>query len=94
MMDIRRLDGTRDRPTLLLRVDEALCLACGACVAVCPPNALFLRGLRLTVDQAQCTDCERCAAMCPVQALSLIPVSPSRAPISPSPISSNGRGSP
>ncbi|MBL8133850.1 MAG: 4Fe-4S binding protein [Anaerolineae bacterium] len=93
MMDIRRLDRTKNHPDLLLHIDKALCLACGACVAVCPPDALFLQGLRLTVDQATCTDCDRCAAMCPVGALSLVPVSAPLVPIPPSPISSNGRHS-
>ncbi|MBK8021562.1 MAG: 4Fe-4S binding protein [Chloroflexi bacterium] len=59
--------------TRQLQIDYDRCCSCGACVAVCPPDALFLKSLNLTVDQAICTSCERCIPACPVQALSLIP---------------------
>jgi ferredoxin len=52
-------------------IDDNLCYSCGACVAVCPPNCIFLDNLRLTIDDDTCTRCERCTAMCPVQALSM-----------------------
>ncbi|KXK48242.1 MAG: Electron transport complex subunit RsxB [Anaerolineae bacterium] len=72
-MLLRRANKPAARPHLDLVIDQDLCYSCGACVAVCPPDALFLRDIRLTVDQATCTDCNRCVAMCPVHALSLIP---------------------
>jgi len=61
------------RPTQLLVVDHSTCLACGACVAVCPPRALTLDHLHLHVIQPACTACDRCTAMCPVQALAFVP---------------------
>ena len=60
-------------PSLLetqLVIDHDMCHRCGACVAICPPNALFLRD-HLTVDLETCTLCERCVKACPVHALSL-----------------------
>ncbi len=68
-----RSPRTGTKPNLLLHIDADLCYSCGACVAVCPPDALFLRDLRLTVDQQTCTACDRCVAMCPVHALALLP---------------------
>jgi MinD superfamily P-loop ATPase len=69
---LRRLrDQPPPRRDLLLNIDHNLCHSCGACVAVCPPDCLFLAGLTLTVDQSTCTACNRCVAICPVKALAL-----------------------
>lgn len=59
-----------------LVIDYDLCFSCGACVAVCPPDSLFLLDIHLTVDHNTCTRCDRCVAMCPVHALSLVPGEP------------------
>lgn len=73
-MFFRRSNHDGKKPKLLLLINQDLCYSCGACVAVCPPDALFLRDIRLTVNQDACTSCERCVAMCPVHALSLVPL--------------------
>ncbi len=54
----------------ILTVDYDLCHYCGACVAVCPADALFLTDTRLEVKDA-CTGCGQCAKVCPMQALSV-----------------------
>ena len=46
------------------------CTACGACVNVCPKDALRLTAkdgepYRVTVDEAACIDCGRCSRVCP-----------------------------
>ncbi|MBI5670568.1 MAG: 4Fe-4S dicluster domain-containing protein [Chloroflexi bacterium] len=61
------------QPTTRLVINHDRCLSCGACVAVCPPDALFLHDLHLTVNHQTCTRCDRCPAMCPVHALALVP---------------------
>ena len=50
-------------------VDEALCYGCGACIALCPTNALDLKDRLAIVEQEQCTLCEHCIPSCPVFAL-------------------------
>ncbi|MHB8625814.1 MAG: indolepyruvate ferredoxin oxidoreductase subunit alpha [Aggregatilineales bacterium] len=52
-------------------VDHNLCFFCGACVAVCPPDAIFLETAFLNINDQTCTLCERCVNMCPVHALSM-----------------------
>jgi dihydroorotate dehydrogenase (fumarate) len=52
-------------------VDYDLCHSCGACVAICPADALFLNDARLEVKDT-CTGCERCAKICPMRALTLV----------------------
>jgi ferredoxin len=61
----------RIKPQKTIAVNYYLCHCCGACVAVCPTDALFLNDTRLEVNDA-CTGCERCAKICPVHALSVV----------------------
>jgi ferredoxin len=56
-----------------LRVDFRLCHFCGACVAVCPSNAVFLRNSILLIDENTCTRCTVCIQACPVGALLVEP---------------------
>jgi ferredoxin len=61
----------RSKPRKTIAVNYDLCHCCGACVAVCPADALFLTDTRLEVKDA-CTGCERCAKICPMRALSVV----------------------
>jgi ferredoxin len=68
-----RRDRSR-KPETHLAIDYGKCHSCGACVAVCPPDSLFLNDYHLTVNQETCTSCERCVKLCPVRALSLVEI--------------------
>lgn len=47
-------------------VDQALCVACGCCVKVCPMEAIRLvKGIMAQVDMAKCIGCSKCAKECP-----------------------------
>jgi ferredoxin len=60
-------------------VEQDICHHCGGCVAVCPPDAIWLEGGSvLHIDQATCTACERCVTMCPVHALAMAVPQPPR----------------
>ena len=50
--------------------DSTQCDECGACVSVCPENALILTDA-LAVDGERCISCGKCVAVCPFKALSL-----------------------
>ena len=52
-----------------LRIARNLCLSCAACVAVCEPQSLLLRGLELTFGALTCTGCSECLRICPTAAL-------------------------
>ena len=52
-----------------LRIDQDRCLSCGACVAVCPAEALLLEGLDLRFDREACVRCGECFSICPRAAL-------------------------
>ena len=45
------------------------CDFCGACVAVCPVDAIELAEARIEIIQPRCIDCELCVWVCPVETL-------------------------
>jgi ferredoxin len=62
---------TQIKPIKTIAVNYDLCHTCGACVAVCPTDALTLSDTRLEVKDA-CTGCGHCAKVCPAHALSVV----------------------
>jgi ferredoxin len=55
-----------------IELDEPGCIRCGACLPVCPTEALTLPEA-LEISQALCYGCGRCVPTCPTEALSLLP---------------------
>ncbi len=51
-------------------VDKEECIACGACVDVCPVDAITLDDTAV-IDAETCTECGACVDECPVDAISL-----------------------
>ena len=45
------------------------CLACGACAAGCPVEAISEGDSKYEIDQTICIECGACAANCPVGAI-------------------------
>jgi ferredoxin len=54
-----------------MSVDRARCIGCGACIDVCPVEAIALLDGKAHVDDARCTACGACADVCPENALQL-----------------------
>lgn len=52
----------------IMAVDDMLCMHCGACVGVCPTNAIFLNEVYITFNE-DCTQCGMCVRVCPVGAI-------------------------
>ena len=46
------------------------CIACGACAAECPVEAITEGDGIYEIDADKCIDCGACAAGCPVEAIS------------------------
>lgn len=61
--------GSSPGGPLVIRVDAGLCVLCGLCTGVCPPNALDLTVKSLRV-LPHCSECGWCVPYCPVGALS------------------------
>jgi NAD-dependent dihydropyrimidine dehydrogenase PreA subunit len=50
-------------------VDVVRCTGCGACVRVCPVEAIALVDDKARVDDETCTGCEACVDACPENAI-------------------------
>ena len=44
------------------------CIACGACAAECPAEAISEGDGKFEIDPDKCLDCGACAGTCPVEA--------------------------
>lgn len=53
--------------------NEEICTHCGACTAVCPTDALYIRRPEMEVifDKDKCSVCELCILTCPTRAMGL-----------------------
>ena len=51
--------------------DESLCVQCGACVNICPHNAIEFSGNQRLYHRSICTGCGKCARACVFDAVEL-----------------------
>jgi ferredoxin len=58
-----------------VRKSKQRCVHCGACTAVCPSGALYIKRPEMSVefDQKKCSVCELCFTACPTKAMSIRP---------------------
>ena len=56
-----------------IRRNDDKCTHCGACIAVCPTDALFVdRGsMEVGFDDEECVACELCIKVCPPRAMEI-----------------------
>ncbi len=45
------------------------CFGCGACVSVCPANAIEIKDGKAIIDQKKCTKCNKCLDICAINAI-------------------------
>lgn len=48
---------------------QEMCDHCGACVSVCPGDAIVLLEREIRLLEERCDDCQRCVVVCPVRAV-------------------------
>jgi len=55
-----------------IQLDRDSCFDCGACLSLCPTDALYLTDDKtVELDENKCIYCELCVPSCPVRALKL-----------------------
>ena len=52
-------------------VDNNKCTGCGACVDICPVNAVKIKNEKALIDDKECVECGACINECPNEAISL-----------------------
>ena len=65
----------------MIYVDSGRCTGCGACLTVCPHEAIALVDDVAHIDQALCAGCELCLPVCPEHAI--LAVEEVNAPLAP-----------
>ena len=64
-------EAIEEKRSIVAVVEKEKCICCGACVDVCPENAIILRQTALiTIDK--CIGCGTCVPECPNDAISLM----------------------
>ena len=56
---------------MAVKADLEKCTGCGACVDICPNEALKVNDEKVVVDENECIDCGVCVDECPVEALEM-----------------------
>jgi len=53
--------------------DDARCTQCGACITICPTDALFVdkKTMKVIFDAEKCIACELCVKGCPPRAMKI-----------------------
>ncbi|ODS37424.1 hypothetical protein BEH94_06175 [Candidatus Altiarchaeales archaeon WOR_SM1_SCG] len=52
-------------------MDKDKCIDCGACVSLCPADALYSDNFSIELDETKCIMCRACIDVCPVAALKM-----------------------
>lgn len=53
----------------MIKIDRYRCGCCGACVTVCPTEAIDMIGMWIEINEDKCNRCKACVNICPVSAL-------------------------
>lgn len=53
-------------------IDKKKCIGCGACVSMCPVNAISISAEgKAVIDPNKCIKCKTCEDICPVRAIKI-----------------------
>lgn len=50
-------------------INTELCIGCGACIDICPVEAIYLENGKAKLTTSKCKKCKACVNACPVEAI-------------------------
>ena len=50
-------------------INQEKCVGCGACVNVCPVEAISMKDGKAVINQEKCIKCGKCLTVCPQDAI-------------------------
>jgi ferredoxin len=53
---------------MIAKVDADKCTGCGACVDICPVNAISIKNNKAVIGK-ECIGCRACETQCPMEAI-------------------------
>lgn len=65
-------DNVPARKRVIARINDALCLNCMQCEAICPRGAIVMSNHYPQVQSDKCSGCGLCAAQCPAGAIEMV----------------------
>lgn len=61
--------NNQDKGALARKACKTACIACSACVRVCPRKCITIEKNRAIIDTNQCVGCMKCVHVCPTKAI-------------------------
>jgi len=65
-----RINSAMEVIQMVAKINKDECVACGACVDVCPEDAITCDDVAV-VDEEKCLDCGACVDECPSDAITM-----------------------
>ncbi|EAX46490.1 4Fe-4S ferredoxin, iron-sulfur binding domain protein [Thermosinus carboxydivorans Nor1] len=63
--------GKKEQHSPKIMVDQAKCIGCAKCAAVCPENAITVSDKKASIAVDKCIGCGECLTVCPVKAVGM-----------------------
>lgn len=63
----------KKKSKIVAKVDQDVCVACGACVKECRFGAItIVQGIYAEIDVEKCVGCKKCAKICPASVIEMV----------------------
>lgn len=65
----QQVPNKNTKTSLFPEIDPKLCIGCGACIDICPSDAIQMENGKAKIAITHCKKCRACVNVCPVKAI-------------------------